>query len=147
MHTPLRKSHFHFWSKITRNALKRMRNQFSYFCDFYFLSYDRFCSQFSRFFNNQKWEKRMSQKMHNVLKRIFEFIFARFLVFEFWSILYFTVVVHSGLRWIQIFFMLGMLCAQTPDAFGLNPTSQPFITFLAFPQFTTTVENKIDHIS
>ena len=39
------------------------------------------------------------KNMRNVLKRIFEFMrfFARFLVFEIWSILYFTFVMHSGL--------------------------------------------------
>ena len=36
----------------------------------------------------------MSQKMRNVLKRIFEFIFVRFLVFKMWSILY-SIVVYS----------------------------------------------------
>ena len=35
---------FIFTWKI-RNVLKRMKNQFSDFCDFYFLRYGRFCSQ------------------------------------------------------------------------------------------------------
>ena len=44
--------------------------------------------------------------MRQILKRIFEFFFVRCLVFEVWSILYFIFVMHSGLRRIQIFFML-----------------------------------------
>ena len=55
-----------------RNVLKWMKNQFS---DFYFLSYDWFCSQFSSAFTDQKWLKIMlSHKMRNVLKRIFELL-------------------------------------------------------------------------
>ena len=44
------------------------------------------------------------QKMSNVLKQIFVFLsffFVRFLVFELWSILYFTFIVHSVLIRIQ----------------------------------------------
>ena len=41
------------------------------------------------------------KKMRNVMKRIFilqSFFLVRFLVFETWSILYFTLVIHSGLK-------------------------------------------------
>ena len=45
-------------------------------------------------------KKISSQKIRNVLKRIFDLVifFFRFLVFEIWSILYSTFVVHWGLE-------------------------------------------------
>ena len=57
--------------------------------------------------------------MRNVLKRIFEFmsVFLQLLVFELWSILYFTFIVHSGLGRIKIFFML----------VGSTPLNPPFL--------------------
>ena len=77
-----------------RNMLTRLKNQFSDFWGFYFLSYGRFCSQLPSVFTlitDQKFEM-VSQNMRNVLKRIkfltHEFLIVRFLVFEIWSILY-----------------------------------------------------------
>ena len=55
--------------KLLRNVLKRMKNQFF---DFHFLSYDRFCSQFSSI--GIKWKKKMPQKMRYVLKHNFVFM-------------------------------------------------------------------------
>ena len=46
--SPLKKSRFHFLSKMTHSVLKRMKNQLSYFCD---------CSQFSSVFTDQNWKK------------------------------------------------------------------------------------------
>ena len=93
-----------------RNMLKRMKNKFS---DFYFLSYSRFCSLFSIVFNRPK----MSQKLRNVLKQIFEIFsfFVRILVFKLWSILYFAFVLHSGLGWIHKFFCWGDLATLNPQ--------------------------------
>ena len=53
-----------------------------------------FCSQFSSVFIDQIWrKKKLSHKIRNILKRIFECMsfFVRFLVLEIWSILYSTV--------------------------------------------------------
>jgi len=36
------------WSKVSSNVLKHMRSQF---CDFHFLGYEGFCSQFLSIFN------------------------------------------------------------------------------------------------
>ena len=83
--------------------------------------------------------------MRNVLKRRFVFLsfFCAILVFELWSILYSTFIVHSELRQIQkkkimlgrfrphipSVFVGGLaprtthrgLRSQAPDSFGLNP--------------------------
>ena len=57
-----------FWSKMTRNVLNRVKNQFSDICDFYFLRCVlTIC------------KKNASQKMCNVRERIFEFISCFFL--------------------------------------------------------------------
>ena len=53
-----------------RNALKRMKNQFS---DLYILSYDRIYSQFPSVFTDQIWSKIMFQKIRYVLKWLFVF--------------------------------------------------------------------------
>ena len=49
-------------SQKMRNVLKRMKNLFSNFFDHNFLSYDRFCSQFSSVLTEQKWKKKKSQE-------------------------------------------------------------------------------------
>ena len=52
---------------------------------------------FKYFYPNKHGEKKLSHEMRNVLERIFVFLiffFVRFLIFELWSILYFTLVVH-----------------------------------------------------
>ena len=67
---------------------------------------------------------------------VHEFFFVRFLVFESWTILYFTFVVHSGLRRIhKKIYVRGLspqapvstggwgLSPQAPIAFGLNSPS------------------------
>ena len=72
---PSKRTVFIFVSKLLRNVLKRMKNQFF---DFYFMSY-WFCSQLSSVFGS--W-----------------IFFVRFLVIQLWSILYITFVVHSGPR-------------------------------------------------
>ena len=72
-----------------RHVLKRMKKQFSDLCDFYFLSYGRFCSQFSSVFTFKKFLQKESNFYEigamslNEWKLIF-----RFLVFETWSISY-----------------------------------------------------------
>ena len=88
-----------YWFYIV-NVLKQMKNQFS---DFYFLSYWWFCSQSAIVFNQSTKKIGASQKMCNLLNRIYVFIcfFVRFFVFEIWSILYFTLVMHSVYSWIH----------------------------------------------
>ena len=61
-----------------------------------------------------------SQDMHYVRLRIFDFMsffFERLLVFELWSTLYFTFVMHSGLTRIHKYFMLGGLGPLKPSVF------------------------------
>ena len=110
------------------------------FSNFYFMSYGWFCSQFSGVYNtDQKCSKIISsQKMRNVLKLIFQFFFVRFLVFDLWSVLYFTSVVHLGVdefrrkKFLNLLFLWGLaphtlhrgFRSPASDAFGLNPPSQ-----------------------
>ena len=120
----------HFLSKLLCNVLKIMKNQFS---DFQFLRHGRF--QIISI-HSKKYIFLSLQMMRNILKLIIEsWIFlVRYLVFELWSILYFSFVLHSGLERIQkkrlrqgvppkLFVSVGSP-AQAPDAFGLNPPSQ-----------------------
>ena len=74
-----------FWSKITRNVLKRMKNQLSHF---YFLRHIR--SKMGKLYPF------CYKKKCNVLKRIYEFFRA---VFSFWDMVdyVFTFAMHSGL--------------------------------------------------
>ena len=99
----------------------------------------------------------LSQKLCNVLKQTLEIFYVQFLVFELWSILYFTFIVYSGLRRIQKKNDVRGLCPskspvfvggftphiphlrrrlnpQAPDNFGLNPSGQLVIGYhwLAF---------------
>ena len=62
---PSKRALFIFWSKMTRNVLKRMKKQFSYLCNFFFFT-------IFMYFYRPKIEKKLSQKMRNVLKWIFE---------------------------------------------------------------------------
>ena len=51
-----------------RTVLNWMKNQFSYFCNFYFLSYGRFSSQFLsvfRLFNLKPTKKKFTQKKNS----------------------------------------------------------------------------------
>ena len=59
-----------------------------------------FVHNFQVFLTDPKCQQKMSQKMRNVLKRIFEYrvFIVQFLVYELWSILYFTFLVHLGPR-------------------------------------------------
>ena len=62
------------FTEMMRNELKLIINQYSGFYDFYFLSYDQFCSYFSSAYNRPKMKKNeLFKKIRNVLKRIFEF--------------------------------------------------------------------------
>ena len=92
-----------------RNVLKRKKNQFS---DFYFWSYDQFCTQ-----NSQKNQSVLTwstfQKSQFIVPKDRQcsetnaepnFRFERFLVFEIWPILYSKFLVNWWLR---------RLCAST----------------------------------
>ena len=84
-----------------------------------------------------------------------EFFFVRFLVFEIWSIFYFTLVMHSvlnrlekkcccgGWTWVTHAFGLRAL-ALLVSVNGIFCKNQ---IFRKYPIQITTVEYKIDHIS
>ena len=115
---PLKKSRFNFLVKNDTQCSETYEKSIFRFLQLYFLSHDRLCSQFSSVFTVQN-EKKMSLTMSNVLKRIFEIMsfFVWFLVFELWSILYFTFVMYSGLRRFQIFFISRGPCLSKPSVF------------------------------
>ena len=93
------------WKMPTK--LNRMKNQYSDFCDIYFLSYGWFCLQFSsvtlifKYVADQKWPKKLccrsevatfSWKMRNVLKRMKNII----PIFSFWD-----MVVQNLTSWLK----------------------------------------------
>ena len=59
-----------------------------------------FFHNFKLFLTDQKWEKNVSKDAQYSESDfcILEVFFVGFLLFEIWSILYFTFVMHSGLR-------------------------------------------------
>ena len=57
----------------------------------YFFSYDSFCSQFSSILGHFLAKKKDAQCSDRIFCKL-EFFFVRFLIFELWSSLYFTVV-------------------------------------------------------
>ena len=84
-----------------------------------------------------KKNKIVSQKMHNVLKRIFCSAIFFVMMFSFWDMVdFFLVNIHSvlisDLDEFRHFIMFGGLRPITPDAFGLNPSSQLVNYWLAF---------------
>ena len=58
-----------YWSKLLRNVLKRMKNQFFNLCDFYFLTSNRI-----RMGKIVSIRLQKNEKNAHVLKRVFEFM-------------------------------------------------------------------------
>ena len=58
---------------------------------------DDFVHNFQLFLTNQKWKKNVMRNLWNGFLSSWV-LFVKILVFELWSILYFTFVVHSGLN-------------------------------------------------
>ena len=84
---PSRKEPFLFFCPSCAMFWNKLKINFRILQFLFFMSCDRFCSQFSSYLPTK------NGKMRHVLRRIFEFLgfFVRFLVFEIWSILYSTV--------------------------------------------------------
>ena len=105
--SPQKESFFIFWYKMRRNVLIRIKNQFSYF---YFgdiiVQKSKICIHLT------KKPKRCAIFWNRFLSSWVFFVPC--LVFEIWSILYYTFVMHSGLRRIQIFVILGGFTSPPP---------------------------------
>ena len=76
-----------------RNVLKRVKNQFSDYCDLYFVVINYFILNSQVFSTDQKKIGHLKDAQCSESDFcIREFFFVRFLVFQIWSILYTTAV-------------------------------------------------------
>ena len=119
---------------MTGNISKRMKNQFSVF---YFLSYDRSCSQFSSVFSRPKMEEKKCLKRCEMIWN--GWLSSSVFFVRFWVMVDFVFYHRSAFRSgrIQIFFSCWggsailnppFLCRASPPGPGCFWTEWPYIT-------------------